>query len=82
MSEIKPIHSSIGASSMYRWKNCPGSVKLSQGLPNRASIYAKEGSAAHEIVSLALERAFSENRPTIEVLNDTIKALSVYTNYI
>ena len=82
MSKIKPIHSSIGASSMYRWKNCPGSVKLSQGLPNRASIYAKEGSAAHEIVSLALERAFSENRPTIEVLNDTIKALSVYTNYI
>ena len=82
MSETKPTHSSIGASSMYRWKNCPGSVKLSQGLPNKSSIYAKEGSAAHEIVGLALERAFSENRSTLEVLNDTVKALSVYTNYI
>ena len=89
MSKIKatgpndrPVHSSIGASSMYRWKNCPGSVRLSQGLPNKSNIYADEGSAAHEIVSLALERAFSENRPTVEVLNDIVKALSVYTTYI
>lgn len=82
MSDNRPKHSPIGASSMHRWKACPGSVELSRGLPNNPSIHAQEGTAAHELVGFALERAFSENRPTIEVLNDTIKALSVYTEYI
>lgn len=67
---------------MYRWENCPGSVALSEGLPNVSSVYAQEGTAAHELVGLALERAFSENRPAKEVMLDTVKALTIYTEYI
>lgn len=29
--------------------NCPGSIRLSAGLPNLSSVYAKEGTAAHEL---------------------------------
>lgn len=40
-------HSKIGASSFYRWSACPGSVKLSEGMPNTPSEYAQEGTLAH-----------------------------------
>ena len=77
----KPKHSAIGASSRYRWANCPGSVKLSEGMPNKSGLAAQEGTAAHEIVALALSRAFSENISTREILAKTIEALHVYTDY-
>ena len=43
----RPIHSPIGASSMYRWAECPGSVKLSEGIVTEQSAYAEEGTDAH-----------------------------------
>lgn len=48
MVEAKPVHSKIGASSMHRWAKCPGSVRLSEGLPSTSSKYAEEGTRAHE----------------------------------
>lgn len=47
-------HSKLGASSMYRWRACPGSVRLSEGLPRKSSVYAAEGSVAHEIAEQKL----------------------------
>jgi hypothetical protein len=47
-------HSTIGASSMYRWSACPGSVRLSEGMPNKTSIYAAEGTAAHALAESML----------------------------
>lgn len=44
-------HSRLGASSMYRWSRCPGSVRLSQGIPKTTSSYAEEGTRAHEIAA-------------------------------
>lgn len=44
-----PAHSKIGASSMYRWAACPGSVKLSEGIESRSSVFAEEGTKAHEL---------------------------------
>ncbi len=82
MEEVRPVHSKIGASSMYRWKNCPGSVKLSEGIPNKSSVYAEEGTAAHELIALAIERAFAKNITTLEVLNEIVKATNVYATYI
>lgn len=40
-------HSPIGASSMDRWSQCPGSVRLSKGLPSTQSAYAQAGTIAH-----------------------------------
>lgn len=78
----KPKHSPIGASSMSRWAACPGSVKMSEGMPNVAGLAAIEGTAAHEIVGLALQRAFNENVPTRTVLEATLKAILVYVDHV
>lgn len=48
------VHSDIGPSSAERWFNCPGSVILSEGMPNPTSFYAAEGSVAHSICELLL----------------------------
>lgn len=39
---------------MHRWAVCPGSVRLSEGVPKTESKYAKEGTLAHEIASRLL----------------------------
>lgn len=58
-------HSRIGASSMERWANCPGSVALIQKAPEQEeSIYATEGTIAHDLASYWLTRKL---RPTFAV---------------
>lgn len=41
-------HHLLGASSAYRWVSCPGSAKLSTMYPAGSTIYADEGTLAHE----------------------------------
>ena len=41
-------HHPLGASGAYRWINCPGSVRVSDLYPQGSTIYADEGSLAHE----------------------------------
>lgn len=48
-------HSKIGASSCYRWWECPGSVNLSRDILPISSPYADEGTAAHEVVEVSLK---------------------------
>jgi len=47
-------HSPLGASSAYRWMRCPGSIRLSKGMPKQDSMYAKEGTAAHVLAENCL----------------------------
>lgn len=47
-------HATLGASSAYRWMACPGSVLLSEGMPNASSEYAQQGTAAHECLEFCL----------------------------
>jgi Protein of unknown function (DUF2800) len=47
-------HSKLGASSSDRWMNCPGSVRLSDGIPNEGSFYARQGTAAHALGEMCL----------------------------
>ena len=52
---MKLSHSSIGASSAYRWMACPGSVALIATCPEqKSSKYAEEGTKAHELAAKAL----------------------------
>jgi hypothetical protein len=48
------LHSTLGASGTERWMNCPGSIAMSKGMPNKSSIYAMEGTAAHALGELCL----------------------------
>lgn len=43
-------HSKFSASGAERWFNCPGSVELSEGLPDKSSPWAEEGTKAHEVL--------------------------------
>lgn len=49
-------HSRIGASSAYRWLECPGSIPLSEAAPPQiSSSYADEGTAAHNLAEKCLD---------------------------
>ena len=42
-------HHELGASGAYRWLNCPGSVAAQRGKTDKSSVYALEGTSAHEL---------------------------------
>lgn len=45
-------HAKLAASNSHRWINCPGCVALAASLPaSTTSIFAKEGTVAHKIIS-------------------------------
>ncbi len=41
-------HSKLGPSAASRWMVCAGSVGMSEGQPNKSTVFALEGTAAHE----------------------------------
>lgn len=47
-------HSKFSASGAERWFNCPGSVALSEGMPDKPSSWAEEGTKAHEVLEKIL----------------------------
>lgn len=47
-------HARLGPSGWEWWSNCPGAPALCDGLPNKTSFYAAEGSVAHEIADRVL----------------------------
>lgn len=52
----KPKHSPWGASKFEQIMLCPGSVVMQEGLPNTTSVYAAEGTAAHQVLTWALQQ--------------------------
>ncbi|MCF8566877.1 DUF2800 domain-containing protein [Alicyclobacillus tolerans] len=53
-------HALLSASSSKIWLSCTPSARLSEQFPDTESVYAKEGSLAHEIAELKLRKAFVE----------------------
>lgn len=53
-------HSKFSASGSERWMACPGSVALSEGLPDKSSPWAKEGTEAHEVLEQILIAGIEE----------------------
>jgi hypothetical protein len=49
-------HAKLSPSGAHRWMTCPGSVVLEAEYPDSNSIYAREGTAAHELAALVLQR--------------------------
>lgn len=47
-------HAVHGASGAHRWMACPGSIRMSEGMPGNTNIYAAEGTAAHQIAEICL----------------------------
>ena len=49
-------HAILSASASHRWLNCPPSVRLTERIPDNGSIYAAEGSEAHELCEYKLRK--------------------------
>lgn len=74
-------HSKFSASGAERWFNCPGSVELSEGQPDKTSVWAEEGTLAHKVLEAYLrfyiiggELTEVEGRPTTEMKEHAIKS--------
>jgi hypothetical protein len=50
----KPKHARLAPSAAHRWIECPGSVRMSEGIEAKSSVYANEGTAAHALAALCL----------------------------
>lgn len=63
-------HSNWPASSFERVMLCPGSWSLSQGAPRTTSEYAAEGTAAHQVLTWALQ----EGKPATAYIGRKVEA--------
>lgn len=54
-------HAYLSASSSHRWLNCPPSVKLCEGMEDKPSEFAQEGTDCHELCAYLVLKALGEN---------------------
>lgn len=81
-------HSAIGPSSCSQFWNCPGSVQLQKGIPSQTSSYAREGTAAHALAAICLQRrrdpldyvgeTFEDGDEVHEITEEMAEAVKVY----
>lgn len=62
------VHALLSASSSKQWLHCPPSVRLQEGFPNESSVYAAEGTFAHDICEYKVRKYMHERvkRPQSE----------------
>lgn len=87
------VHATLGASGAYRWLACPGSVALAKTLDKEriGSIYAAEGSLAHDLAELSLTgksnvrdylgKRIAKDGFEFVVADDMIDAVETYVSY-
>lgn len=66
MNEL--AHAKLSASGAHRWIECPGSVSLEEGLPDKKTEYAEYGTAGHTLAQTALE----EGLPVVKYKGDRL----------
>ena len=60
MLEMPDRHAVLGPSSAHMWLNCPPSVRLGDGIEDKGSEYAREGTLAHYIGELLLRKRWED----------------------
>lgn len=51
-------HAKLSASGAKQWLNCPPSIKASEGVGDKTSVFAEEGTFAHELSELYFSHKF------------------------
>ncbi len=55
-------HAKLSPSAAHRWFKCPGSARLSADILSTSSVFADEGTAAHELAQQCLTSGFDADR--------------------
>jgi hypothetical protein len=84
-------HAKLSASGSSRWIACPGSVKAEEGIEDKSSTFANEGSVAHELAEQALTlgrpvgdwlgKTFKK-WPEIKVDQEMVDSVSIYCDFV
>jgi hypothetical protein len=88
-------HAKLSASSSSRWLSCPASIKMSENIPQKpSSIYANEGSIAHELAEVCLKDSSLsphdyvgdiqklDNGFEMEITTEMASYVNEYVNYV
>lgn len=78
-------HALLSASSSKRWLACTPSARLEENFPNESSVYAQEGTAAHELGEYKLRRYLHERvkRPKSEFDSEEMEAnTDIYAEFV
>jgi hypothetical protein len=71
-------HALLGASKAHRWTRCPGSIALEAGIPDISSPHAEEGTRAHELAALIIEKQPFSEETGLEMFNNVM----IYVDYV
>ena len=75
-------HSPIGASSYYRFKACPGSVRLSKGLKNLDTPESIKGMRGHELASLWIKNNNCPKTKFPDLEQEDFDAVEIYVDFV
>lgn len=85
-------HAKLSPSGAHRWARCSGSLALEAAYPDTSSKFADEGTAAHELASIALTegkdvaayrgRRFTVGHSTYEANQEMVEAIQVYVDAV
>ena len=53
-------HALLSPSSAHRWLNCPRAPRLEATLPDRSTVYSKEGTLAHSVCEISAKNHFGQ----------------------
>lgn len=74
-------HAILSASAAHRWINCPPSARLNEGMADTSSVFAAEGTLAHELGELELRYQTKEiTRRTYKTRLNKIEANELYNH--
>lgn len=85
-------HATLAPSSAHRWTQCPGSIRMSSGVVDEGSAYARLGTAAHELAEKSIRGHFDADRFLHEMIMvqgeafvvdaDMVAAVQVYLDVV